>query len=45
MNEYLYKAFEKYFSALENVGYYKREDVEKLLMLMFLNKMVCDSSY
>lgn len=42
MNEFVYNALNRYFSALEKVGYYRYADIQKLLILIYLNELICD---
>lgn len=40
MDDYTYNALTKYFNHLTNVGYFKQSEVNKLIILTFLQEMV-----
>lgn len=40
MEEFVYNAIQKYFTALSKVGYYKYKDVYKLLVLIFYYHLI-----
>ena len=42
MDEFVYNALCHYFTALGKIGYYKQEDINKLLVLIYLNTLLSD---
>ena len=42
MDEFVYNALCHYFAALSKLGYYKQEDVDKLLVLIYINTLLSD---
>ena len=42
MDEFVYNSVYHYFTALDKLGYYKQEDVNKLLVLLFFYNFTTD---
>ena len=42
MDEFIYNSLSHYFAALCKMGYYKQEDINKLLVLIYLNHILKD---
>lgn len=42
MDEFVYNALCHYFTALGKIGYYKQEDINKLLVLIYLSTLLSD---
>lgn len=42
MDEFVYNALCHYFEALGKLGYYKQGDIDKLLVLIYLNTLLTD---
>lgn len=42
MDEFVYNALCHYFTALSKLGYYKQGDVDKLLVLIYINTLLSD---
>ena len=45
LDELTFQALERYFSVLEKVGYVKQKDVDKLVLLTFLQDIIEHYSY